>query len=54
MDDTINLNNYQKSEVSKIEWKSYNECIKDIRPYNQEKIDILKRAATIINSYLIY
>jgi len=54
MDDTINLNNYQKSEVSKIEWKTYKECMQHIRPYNQEKIDILKRVATIINNYLIY
>jgi len=54
MDDTINLNNYQKSEVSKIEWKTYNECLQHIRPYNKEKIDILKRVATIINTYLIY
>ena len=54
MNDTINLNNYQKSEVSKIEWKSYDECLRHIRPYNKERIDILKRAATIINTYLIY
>ena len=54
MNDSISLNNYQKSEVSKIEWKTYNDCIKHIRPYNQEKIDILKRVATIINTYLIY
>jgi 8-oxo-dGTP pyrophosphatase MutT (NUDIX family) len=54
MDNSINLNNYQKSEVSKIEWKTYKECMQHIRPYNQEKIDILKRVATIINNYLIY
>ena len=31
--------NYQKSEVSKVEWFSYKECLKIIRPYNLEKID---------------
>ena len=28
---------YDKSEVSKIEWKTYDECIASIRPYNLEK-----------------
>jgi 8-oxo-dGTP pyrophosphatase MutT (NUDIX family) len=53
MDDTISLDNYQKSEVSKIAWKSFDECMKHIRPYNKEKLDILKRVATIINSYIV-
>jgi hypothetical protein len=53
MDDNVNLKNYQKSEVSKIEWKTYNECLEQIRPYNEEKIDILKRVATIITNYII-
>ena len=26
--------NYQKSEVSKVEWMSYENCITSIRPYN--------------------
>ena len=29
--------NYQKSEVSKISWKTLSECLNDIRPYNTEK-----------------
>jgi 8-oxo-dGTP pyrophosphatase MutT (NUDIX family) len=28
---------YDKSEVSKIEWKTYEECLSSIRPYNLEK-----------------
>ena len=33
----IDLTQYQKGEVSKIVWKSYDECIDIIRPYNIEK-----------------
>ena len=45
------LNNFQKSEVSKIEWKTYSDCIKEIRPYNLEKIDTLSRVNHILQSY---
>jgi len=38
---TLEMGNYQTSEVSKIEWKSYEECIACFRPYNLEKIRIL-------------
>jgi 8-oxo-dGTP pyrophosphatase MutT (NUDIX family) len=33
---------YQKSEVSGMEWKSYDQCISDIRSYNLEKKRILR------------
>ncbi len=55
MDDTIEqLDNYQKSEVSKIEWKDFNECINIIRPYNLEKIDVVKRVNNILNFYKFF
>jgi 8-oxo-dGTP pyrophosphatase MutT (NUDIX family) len=37
-----NLKNFQKTEVSKIEWKTYSECINEIRPYNINIIFIYK------------
>ncbi len=37
---------FQESEVSKIEWKTYRECVAAIRPYHTEKIAML----TNINS----
>jgi 8-oxo-dGTP pyrophosphatase MutT (NUDIX family) len=33
---------FDKSEVSKIEWKSYEECLACIRPYNLEKIRVIQ------------
>lgn len=43
-----NLTNYEITEVSKIEWKTYDECISVMRPYNLEK----QRLLTNINNTL--
>ena len=46
--------NFQKSEVSKVQWFPYNECINHIRPYNLERIDTLKRAHHILTHYKFF
>ena len=45
------LTNYQKSEVSKIKWMSLEEASKAIRPYNLERIDLLKDIDKVLNKY---
>ena len=52
--DIQNMSNYQKSEVSKLEWKSYDECIKSIRPYNLEKKKILGNIYNLLQEYRLY
>jgi len=49
-----NFVNFQKSEVSKVNWFSYKDCLKIIRPYNLERIDILKKAHSILTKYTFY
>lgn len=44
-------NNFQKSEVSKVGWLSYNEAIEKIRPYNLEKKEVLKKVNTLLMNY---
>ena len=44
----MDMDNFEKSEVSKMEWKSYEDCMYSIRPYNLEK----KRMITNIHSTL--
>ncbi len=39
--DTLYTNKFQKSEVDKMEWKNYDECISNIRFYNLEKKRVL-------------
>jgi len=45
---SIDMDKFEPSEVSKMEWKTHDECIKCIRPYNLEK----KRMITNINNML--
>jgi 8-oxo-dGTP pyrophosphatase MutT (NUDIX family) len=55
MSDTIdNLQDYQKTEVSKLEWKTIEECLASIRPYNLEKIKLIKNVSEILQDYGLY
>lgn len=49
MDNNQNkLDQYQESEVSKIEWKTLEQCIASIRYYNIEKIEIIQNVNNLI------
>ena len=45
---------YQKSEVSKMEWKTFEESNNLIRPYNLEKKDVLTRVNKLLSEYRLY
>jgi len=45
----INKGSFQTSEVSKVEWKTYDESITVFRPYNLEKIRILSNVHKGLN-----
>ena len=49
----MNMGNYQKSEVSKMEWKTYDECVKVIRPYNLEKKHVIDKIHKSLQDYKI-
>ena len=51
--DTTNMDNYEKSEVSKMEWKTFEQCIQSIRPYNLEKIKLITNINSMLKSYKI-
>ena len=53
-DDMINLQKFQKSEVSKLEWKTFDECLKSIRPYNLEKKKIITNINNLLQQYKLY
>jgi len=50
-EDTTVQTNYQEDEVSKMSWKTYEECISSIRYYNLEKIRLI---TNIHNSLIKY
>jgi 8-oxo-dGTP pyrophosphatase MutT (NUDIX family) len=45
--------NFQKTEVSKMSWFSYEQCIQHMRPYNLEKINILRNLNHALMEYEI-
>ena len=49
-----NMDNYQKSEVSKLEWKSFDDCLKSIRPYNLEKKKLINNINKVLQEYSLY
>lgn len=53
-DDSLTNNNFQKSEVSKMEWKNLPECMKCIRPYNLEKKNVIHNVYNCLNSTLLF
>jgi len=48
------LNDYQKTEVSKLEWKTLEECLESIRPYNLEKKQLIININKILQEYSLY
>lgn len=46
-----NMDNYQKSEVSKLEWKTIAECLEAIRPYNLEKKQMIINIDKVLKEY---
>lgn len=46
--------NYQKTEVSKLEWKTIEQCLESIRPYHLEKKEIIKNINTVLKQYRLY
>ena len=52
-DNSLMENEFEKSEVSKMEWKSYSDCLKSIRHYNIEKKRILEKIHECITNNII-
>jgi len=48
------LNKFQVTEVSKLEWKTIDQCLESIRPYNLEKIKLIKNINKVLKEYRLY
>jgi 8-oxo-dGTP pyrophosphatase MutT (NUDIX family) len=48
------LDNFQRSEVSKLEWKTIDECLECIRPYNLEKKRLITNINKVLQEYRLY
>jgi len=45
------MDNYEKTEVSKMEWKTYENCMASIRKYNLEKQSMLTKIHNTLSNY---
>jgi len=52
--DSMNINNYQRSEVSDIEWKTYDNCMSSIRSYNLEKKRVITNVHNCLNKCRLF
>jgi hypothetical protein len=48
------LPEYQVTEVSKLEWKTLEECLESIRPYNLEKKQLILNINKVLQEYRLY
>lgn len=48
------LKNFQKSEVSNLEWKTFDDAISVLRNYHLEKIDLIKKVKKLLKNYSFY
>jgi 8-oxo-dGTP pyrophosphatase MutT (NUDIX family) len=54
LDSVESLENFQKTEVSKLEWKNLNQCLESIRPYNLEKKKLITNIYNVLQEYKLY
>lgn len=50
----LTMNNYQRTEVSRMQWMNLEKCIQCIRPYNLEKQTILINVNKMLKEYSFY
>ena len=50
-ENSIPLGEYELTEVSKMDWKTYGECMSVIRDYNLEKKDMLSKINHVLTNY---
>jgi 8-oxo-dGTP pyrophosphatase MutT (NUDIX family) len=45
---------FQTTEVSMLDWKTYEEVLLALRPYNLEKKDVIRRVKELLDKYTLY
>jgi hypothetical protein len=53
-EEMVDLEHYQVTEVSKIEWKTIYKCLESIRPYNLEKKKLITNINKVLEEYRLY
>jgi len=53
-ENTLQINNFEPTEVSKMEWKNFDDCINCIRNYNLEKKRLITNINDTIKTYRLF
>jgi hypothetical protein len=53
-EDSLNIGNFEKTEVSCIKWVSIHECLSLIRSYNVEKKKMIANIDNVMNKYFVF
>jgi len=53
-EEEYDMYHFQRSEVSQLEWKTYDQCLESIRPYNLEKKNIVMKIHKMLQEYRLY
>ena len=51
---SLEYHQFQKTEVSNVQWKTFDQCLQSIRPYNLEKKKVLTNIDQCIRSLQLY
>lgn len=52
--ESVVLNGFQVTEVSKLEWKTIDKCLESIRPYSLEKKNLIININKVLEEYRLY
>jgi 8-oxo-dGTP pyrophosphatase MutT (NUDIX family) len=50
-DETMPMDKFEITEVSKMEWNNYEQCLDKIRPYNLEKKRLITNVHNTLSNY---
>ena len=53
-EDTLNVDNFEPTEVSRMEWKKYADCVESIRSYNLEKKRLITNIHNTLTSFRLF
>lgn len=53
-DETMDMEKFEQTEVSKMEWNTYDDCLNKIRPYNLEKKRLITNVNNTLTNYKLF
>ena len=52
--ENVSIDQFQKTEIGQMEWKTLEQCLEIIRPYHIEKKKLIQKISNVLNKYRLY